>query len=401
MVESTEYLISGTARRAIPTSVSVATVALGVVLAHLFCNFVAILTGPKVNVLVLQPLAWLLTAAAAVWLLGYDRRRLTRDREFVLVGFGHALVLVCVMVVVGIVTQFGWSPYNHEFLGVAKNIWYVASMLVAREICRWLIVDQLRIRSEAMALTVAWATLSITALPVRSLMSLQDPASAFEFIGRLLLPMLAIQFLATYLSFRGGPLASLAYLGPILAFEWLSPILPNSHWMLAAIVGVSVPMFGLLMLEEAASSSDATVEHHEHLAAIGPSKGVLVAAALVVAYLWFSTGIIGVKPTIVHGISMEPTYQTGDVVITRDVDSEALVVGDVIVFSVGSRDVVHRIIELRNDETGLHFITLGDNNKAPDSPVPVDKVTGKVVMRIPKVGWPSVAIKRTISWVAS
>jgi signal peptidase len=142
---------------------------------------------------------------------------------------------------------------------------------------------------------------------------------------------------------------------------------------------------------QADAASDASIEQPEEL--IGPSPGLLVALAFVVAVFWFNTGITGYQPTIVHGKSMEPTYHTGDLVITKDVDTDSLIVGDVIVFSVGSRNVVHRIIEVRVTDTSRVFITQGDNNDVPDDEVHPATVIGKVNVVIPKIGSPGVAVK--------
>jgi signal peptidase I len=95
-----------------------------------------------------------------------------------------------------------------------------------------------------------------------------------------------------------------------------------------------------------------------------------------------STGL-----TIVSGHSMERTYHTGDLVITRSASRYA--VGDIIVFKVpegvgAGRDIVHRIKSI--DRTG-RFLTQGDNNDFVDPwPLQASDIVGAKWLMIPRGG---------------
>lgn len=93
--------------------------------------------------------------------------------------------------------------------------------------------------------------------------------------------------------------------------------------------------------------------------------------------------------------SMIPQIQVKDVVITKKVDATDLKVGDIITFlSSDPRfegiTVTHRIIEKTVDpNTGkLAYRTKGDNNNVADGALAYDNnVLGKVIFKIPKVGY--------------
>jgi signal peptidase I len=112
--------------------------------------------------------------------------------------------------------------------------------------------------------------------------------------------------------------------------------------------------------------------------------------SLVVAVAWLLLplqygGSLGT--TVVSGHSMEPTYWTGDLVVTwRTGDYE---VGDAVVYQVPEGEpgeglhVVHRVVE----ETDRGFVMLGDNNDEPDLWTPTaDDVLGEVVLHVPEGG---------------
>ncbi|MEM1931087.1 MAG: signal peptidase I [Sulfolobales archaeon] len=93
---------------------------------------------------------------------------------------------------------------------------------------------------------------------------------------------------------------------------------------------------------------------------------------------------------VVEGTSMEPTLQSGDLVIViKRVSAENINVGDIIVYRRGGTLVIHRVLRIENDT----LITKGDNNWLPDPPVRFQSVIGKVlglggnIVKVPLVGY--------------
>ena len=93
--------------------------------------------------------------------------------------------------------------------------------------------------------------------------------------------------------------------------------------------------------------------------------------------------IIGFRPVIVVGGSMEPTLEIGDVVIIKKLPQEQIKVGDILTYKLSENDeyCTHRIIEI--DENG-RFHTQGDwFGSDPDiTPVPYDKVVGVTIYKL-------------------
>ena len=103
------------------------------------------------------------------------------------------------------------------------------------------------------------------------------------------------------------------------------------------------------------------------------------------------------KPLTVLSGSMTGTYDVGDVVVVRPVDTGELGVGDVITFHPVADDpalTTHRIEAISVGSDGRRFVTRGDANNAADlSPVEPAQVVGEVWYSVPLVGYVSV-------WVA-
>lgn len=93
--------------------------------------------------------------------------------------------------------------------------------------------------------------------------------------------------------------------------------------------------------------------------------------------------------------SMLPKIQVKDVVVTKKIDGEELEEGDIITFLSSDErfeglTVTHRIIEKYQDPvTGEYtYKTKGDNNNVADTALAHDyNVLGKVILKVPKIGY--------------
>ena len=93
--------------------------------------------------------------------------------------------------------------------------------------------------------------------------------------------------------------------------------------------------------------------------------------------------------------SMLPSIQIKDIVVTKKVAEEELEIGDIITFispdpRFGGISVTHRIVDKYYDESSgsYSYRTQGDNNNIADSAlVPNNNILGKVILKIPKLGY--------------
>ena len=106
--------------------------------------------------------------------------------------------------------------------------------------------------------------------------------------------------------------------------------------------------------------------------------------------------------------SMVPAINVLDVVVTMRVDEPTdLKKGDIITFN--STDyrysgvlVTHRIVDIEETSSGEYlFTTKGDNNNTQDSSrISFDKIYGRVLFRIPKIGYIQYYLSSVLGWVA-
>ena len=96
----------------------------------------------------------------------------------------------------------------------------------------------------------------------------------------------------------------------------------------------------------------------------------------------------GATYIVVRGSSMQPTYQTGDLVIVES--ASAYTVGDIVAYRVPSGEIgeghliVHRIA---GGDATSGFVVRGDNNDAPDPWSPrIGDIAGRAWFVVPGLG---------------
>ena len=127
----------------------------------------------------------------------------------------------------------------------------------------------------------------------------------------------------------------------------------------------------------------------------------IASAILIIGILYF--GIQGSMFIIFHtdspmlavvSNSMTPTFERGDLIFIKGVDSISdIKIHDIIVYQDSSgREIVHRVVGINAQDNMI--TTRGDANPNDDPPFPFERVRGKVLFWIPRIGYISLWIRR-------
>jgi signal peptidase I len=123
---------------------------------------------------------------------------------------------------------------------------------------------------------------------------------------------------------------------------------------------------------------------------------ILLVAGLAIIWMAFAPAKLGgqVSYVLVNGISMEPNYHTGDLVLVRQASEYR--VEDIVTYHDAemNADVIHRIISIQGD----HFVLKGDNNSWIDEYKPTRaEIAGKMWLHLPGFGVAVLWIKSPIN----
>lgn len=352
----------------------------------------------------ITPFLWLLVALI-VFLLAYSQainiirykkiRRWTLGSSPIQAGFLLGGFQVSLLILIGLFAGFGKSPYSFTPAALLFNIFYVAMFLLGTELSRTYLIKQGSQKRGYITFVITLVTFLYVLIRIQpsylSLLTLSNPTMLLEFLGGTILPAIAINLLASYLAYLGGATASLSYIGTLLAFEWFSPILPNPHWTLLALVGTIAPAIGYILLQK--TENPQRTRRHRATSSEHSWTAVSIFSVLLV---FFSFGYLGVTPTVIYSGSMQPTLQVGDIALIQHTSIEHLKQGDIIQFRENGVTMVHRIISITTDNQQTIITTKGDANNVPDpDPIAPNQILGKALITIPQLGWIQIFLKNT------
>ena len=125
---------------------------------------------------------------------------------------------------------------------------------------------------------------------------------------------------------------------------------------------------------------------------------IFLSASTILSWGWTPLGVV-------TSGSMSPTLNVGDlIVIAKDANVRR---GDIIVFCPPAEDaqrspVVHRVVEVLSVEGGRAFRTRGDANQHVDPwLIREGRVLGKVVFKVPLLGYPVLYMRNSILYAAA
>jgi signal peptidase I len=124
-------------------------------------------------------------------------------------------------------------------------------------------------------------------------------------------------------------------------------------------------------------------------AALAFSFWLVAGFALCLTVIVALPGVFGHRALTVVSGSMEPTLETGSVVLDDVISPAEARPGDILTFNDPHRKrlLTHRLRSMRIEGGTAFMVTRGDANDAPERwSVPVDGEIGRVAYHVPKVG---------------
>ena len=342
--------------------------------------------------LVIKPVYWGLAIFIA---LRYPRLKTSsklRQRDNInFRAMLYSVIYVLIWFGAGFVDGFGKSPYDLSFRGILINIITIGSMMVAHELIRNHLVRNLA-KKENMTLFLAIALFfTVLSINFSQYAGLKEIKETVIFLAELFLPCFSRNIMVTYLTYIGGSIPSILYMGVLNLVEYLSPILPNLKWITSALTGIMCPIFTMLSLQSKYREKTKHACDKEEEDPIG----WLITCTLSIGLIWFVVGVFPVYPSVVATGSMEPIIKPGDVILIKKIGYKEVEAGEVIQFKRDDILVTHRVMEIIESTEGLRFRTKGDNNRSEDVRlVKPEEVKGKVVKVVPKIGWPTLLLKQ-------
>lgn len=359
--------------------------------------------GPA-GVYFVQPSAWLAFSAVLLLIAKSGPFKIGMRWPLVAAAGGVGLFQVSGLVLGSLVSGFGQSPYGHSWQTLAMNSYHFGAVLLGTELARATLLAAWQPRKPAWAIAVSGLLFGLLSLPAAQFTAYESAVSGVAFTGLRVAPAIGEHTLASYMSLGAGPAAAIAYRGAVGAFEWYSPVLPDLAWQLSLVLGILLPYAGYRVFKSASlpveppASARRYANRRAAFRAVAARYSWPVITALSVGMLWFSLGVFPYRPALVAGDSMRPAFSRGDLAIIHRAAPGEITEGHVVQYlTPDGTMILHRAVAMDNSSGNPAIIAKGDANEIPDpSPVPLERVEGRVVFTVPKLGWPGILVKSVL-----
>ncbi len=181
----------------------------------------------------------------------------------------------------------------------------------------------------------------------------------------------------------GGAVAGLLAAAGLTAPLVLSPVVPAARGEVLYLVYLAAAATLALWAYTRTAPQPPPAQRGTRPNALTP-LAVAAAALALVAAMHSGYYILAVATG-----SMEPVIEPGDLVLVAPLDGSPQP-GTIVAYTdpQSGSVVVHRVV----DTSGGMFVARGDANEAPDPPAPLEAILGRVALRVPRLGWPYLAL---------
>ena len=347
----------------------------------------------------INPAFWIMICGIAFYLSQDSNLRVKGERDKTQSLLIVLIIYIIVYFLLGLVFGFERTPYSKKIFSIIRNLWSFVGIIFFQEMIRTALVKNEKKKTiNFVLIVIIFSILNIGFTNFAS--HYTDLQTGFTYTSSVIIPTILESALLTYLVYIGGAKFAIIYRLFVTVPQFIVPILPDLDWFGTALVGVALPLTVYVYMNYVHINRTQRLSKREKRKY---NPVVYVPVFIFVAVVaGFVIGLFKYQPIAVMSGSMSPTFNRGDAVVIKKLstqDKDKLEVGDVIQFISGTKFVIHRIIEVTNDEYGNKmFITKGDHNNTIDADkVRLENVKGKVTFVVPYIGYPSVWLSGAIS----
>lgn len=335
-------------------------------------------------------------AFISILLLGFRRDRLTTIKKAILSTIlSEILLFIAISYGLGFVTGYLQNSYSLDPVSIFQNVFSPIIYIIGIEIFRYTILNANSDSKEITYITTFLIILLELSMGLHNVL-MYNFETIFTNTSAIIIPIIIKNATMSYLTIHGGLKSVLLYRLVMDIYGYVMPIVPDLGDYLTSVIGILLPamvyMYSAILVDNNAKETEEKYTKKTFRISDIP---VLLFIVILVGLISgkFKYAIIGVGSE-----SMSPKINKGDSVIYQKVNSiNDIKIGDVIVFNSGSKIIIHRYIDKKEEKGIDYIITKGDaNNSADNLNLTFDDVEGKVLFKIKYLSYPSIWLKDII-----
>lgn len=318
---------------------------------------------------------------------------LFRKREALAVNKRQVLLLVAVTSVLlltiyyllGLAFGFNARPKMAKYYFFTGVIPFIA-IIIATEIIRNIFL----ISNSKIAYVTMLAVGIVGELIMQTASFSAITENAIYVVGMIVLPAITTNVFLNYVTKRYGVLPAIVYKLVMSLYIYAIPVIPNVQNALNAFLKIIAPLVCMYLLH---LLFDNKRRFQKHKKKKWKSISAIVLVAIMTASIMLISGQFKYGVIVIATESMTGEINKGDLVLYERYDGQEIVEGQVIIFDRNGGNVVHRVVEIKNENGIVMYFTKGDANEDRDDGfVTKSQIVGLTKARVPFMGYPTVWI---------
>ena len=329
--------------------------------------------------------------------MGYEKDKNMYKKNLVFFTAFYTVSFLVLIYGVGLIFGYIKTPFKTDIISVFKNVFPIILVIFSSELLRYLISRKGEKSRVIYVLTVILFIL-IDLMSSIKLYNLTELENILQFSTSIVLPSIFKNWMLTSFAFKYGFVQNLVYRLILELYPYILPITPDLGIYLESIVMMTFP---ILLKREIYYRFDK--EKKKDLRDKRYFQKTITALIIIMTVLLIglNSNLFRYWMAVIGSGSMEPTINIGDAVIvdkSYQKHLDKLNEGDVLVFKIGNKIYVHRIINIENQNGNYNINTKGDRKgQIEDNWVVTNKdVIGVVKFKIKHIGYPTVWLSRIL-----
>ncbi len=354
--------------------------------------FIALLFGNINNIMnnnIIYTTYLIVIGALSYYFIGFEKEEKINRLDVTRVVFVYTIIYLMTIYIFGFFIGFVRNPYSIEIAKIIYNIIFPLAAIILEELIRYNIIKKAG-NKKSLIYFITIILISITISRNYHLYPLNDGMAIFNFLSLLVIPTLTRNILASYIAYKGFYKINILFRVILELNPFILPIYPNIGVYLESIFAIIIPLliyFGVDRLYNKGLGNLQKIGLTQKLLMV-PSLLLLLSIVLLIS------GTTNYFAMAVGSGSMEPSIKVADAVIVKK--TMEFEIGDVLLHVHEGRIVLHRIVRKEKVFDEFCYYTKGDANPAEDTYLICgENILGKVIYRIPFIGWPAVMLEKT------
>ena len=339
----------------------------------------------------------ILITSLSIYLYGFKKsRNTTLEKEVVSISRIVIIIYFVIIYGIGVFAGFLKNAYSLKFFGILNNIFSPIIIAICIELLRYIFLEATKNHNKSIVLITIAIILLDLSINMRVL-DFSSKSEMFKIITSIGLPIIIKNIVFTYVSNHIGYKIPIIYRLFVDMYIFIVPILPNISEYIISVLGICIPFVLYLLSNRLIELNEKGIEYNYRKKAFSLSDVPFILLIIILAYLisgYFKYSIIGIGSE-----SMTGKINKGDAVIVMKVKSEKdFKKGDIITYEYNGKTIVHRLVEIKEENGKKKYITKGDANITEDNvDLYIDDIKGVVKLRFPYIAYPSILLSELFS----